>query len=138
MRDPYENMFSSYDLPEPPDGLAEKIIRRIERVRRRSLIIKTTGFGAILAASVGSLVFGFINFGAQLSQSGFFEIASLFFSDFSSAVGNFQDFVFSMIESFPVFDAALLVGCAALAIWSAARFFEEIGAMHLPVSLSLQ
>ena len=111
-------------IPEPPADLNRKIMQRIERYERRMLIVKATGFGLLFLGSVAFLVAAYFNLTAAFAQSGFFNFASLFFSDFSVAMANFQDFAFSMVESFPVFSAAFLVAGVIAAIWSAAHFLE--------------
>lgn len=105
-------------------------MRRIKRYERRILIAKTVGFGTLFAASASILVLAYLNLVSALTQSGFFQFASLFFSDFSSAMANFQDFAFSIIESFPVFSAAFVVGCLIAVIWSATHFIEDISQMR--------
>ena len=85
--------------------LQARIMLRITRYQRRVLIAKTAGFGALCAASISLIVFGSIDLVSGLAQSGFFQFASLFISDFSSAAANFQDFAFSLLESFPIFSS---------------------------------
>ncbi len=110
--------------------LQRKIMKRIERHERRVLFLKTLGFGTLLAGSLSVLVVAYLNLTAALAQSGFYSFASLFFSDFSTAMANFQDFAFSILESFPVFSAAFLVGGIIAVIWSAAHFIDDISNMR--------
>jgi hypothetical protein len=105
--------------------LQQSIMLKIHRYQRRVLIAKTAGFGALCAASLSFIVLGYFNLMSSLAQSGFFQFASLFFSDFSSAAANFQDFAFSIVESFPVFSAALILGAIVATIWSAGNFIED-------------
>jgi hypothetical protein len=121
---------SEADIPEPPAGLQHKVMRRIEAAKRRALIIKTTGFGLLFAGSIAILVAAYLNLTAALVQSGFLNFASLFFSDFGVAMANFQDFAFSIVESFPVFSAAFLIAGVIAVIWSAAHFIEDISQMR--------
>jgi len=114
------------DMPEPPAGLEHRIMRRIAAAKRRALIIKTTGFGVLFAGSIAVLVAAYFNLAAALAQSGFLNFASLFFSDFGVAMANFQDFAFSIVESFPVFSAAFLLAGVIAVIWSAAHFIEDV------------
>ena len=118
------------DMPEPPAGLASKIMRRIKRRERRILAAKTIGFGVLFAGSAVGIVMAYDNLMAAAAQTGFFQFASLFFSDFGAAVANFHDFLFSILESFPVFSAALLVAGLIAAIWSAAHFIDDVEAMR--------
>jgi hypothetical protein len=115
------------DVPEPSAALHGKVMRRVKRYERRVLIVKTTGFGVLFIASGAGVIVAYVNLMSAAAQSGFFDFASLFFSDFNTAMSNFQDFSFSMLESFPVFSAAfLLVGVIAV-VWSAVHFVDDIG-----------
>ena len=125
--DKYERfLISEADLPEPPAGLDGKIMRRVRGYERRVLIAKTVGFGALLSASIGAVVVAYLNLTAALTQSGFLQFISLFFSDFNVAMANFQDLTFSILESFPVFSAAFLVAGLIVVIWSAMHFVDDV------------
>jgi hypothetical protein len=119
-------LMTEADMPEPPEGLHGRILRRVERARRRALVVKTTIFGLIFAGSASLVVVGYLNLMSAFAQSGFLNFASLFFSDFSVAMANFQDFMFSTLESFPVFSAAFLLGGVIAVIWSAAHFINDV------------
>ncbi|HUC31258.1 MAG TPA: hypothetical protein VMR99_01045 [Candidatus Paceibacterota bacterium] len=121
----YEKLFSTLKAPEPPAGLTEKILLRINRHEQRILGVKIAVSACVFGVSVGVALAGYINLMASLSQSGFFQIASLMFSDFSSMAANFPDFALSMMESLPVFTTALLLAGVMFAIWSMAALIDE-------------
>ena len=121
----YEKLFATLKSPEPPAGLTEKILLRISRRERNILGTKIAISACVFGASVGVAVAGYINLVASLSQSGFFQIFSLMFSDFSSMAANFPDFAFSIMESFPIFTTALLLAGVMFAIWSMAALIDE-------------
>lgn len=106
--------------------LTKKILLRIERIERRRLVLKASGFGIVLAVSLALVVYGSFDLMAEASRSGFLAFSSLFFSDFSATIANFSDFILSMIESFPVFSATLVLSGVFFAIWSAAGFVSEV------------
>jgi hypothetical protein len=118
------------NMPVVPEDLKPRILSCIRRAERRRLAIKMAGFGAAFAGSVGLGVFGFMRTAAEASQSGFLSFASLLVSDFSLAAANLSDFALSMVESFPAFSAALLLTGVFFAIWSAARFANEIALLR--------
>jgi hypothetical protein len=117
-------------VPEPCEGLAKRIMLCIEDHERRVLRMKMAAFGAAFAGSLSLAFAGFVNFGAQVTHSGFLSFASLLFSDFSTAVSNLPDLLFSMLESFPALPAALVLGGVAFCIWSAGKLINEIGIMR--------
>ena len=121
----YKKLFSALRTPAPPAGLTEKVLLAIGRRERRVLGFKIAASACVFGVSVGVAVAGYVNLVAALSQSGFFAIASLMFSDFGAMVANFPDFAFSIMESFPIFTAALLLGGVLFAIWSLAALIDE-------------
>ncbi len=120
-----EKLFSSLRTPEPPADLTEKILARIARRERRILGIKIALSACVFGISTGISVAGYFDLMANLSQSGFFQIFSLAFSDFSAITANFPDFALSIAESFPVFTAALLLSGVLFATWSMAALIDE-------------
>lgn len=121
----YEELFSTLQTPEPPAGLTEKILHRISRRERKILGFKIAASAGAFGVSVGIAVAGYVNLVESLSRSGFFEIASLMFSDFSSMAANFPDFILSIMETFPIFTVALLLSGVLFAIWSMAALIDE-------------
>lgn len=121
----YEKFFSTLAAPEPPTGLTEKILSRISRREQNILSAKIAIAACAFGVSVGMTVIGYINLMASLSQSGFFQLFSLMFSNFSSMTANFPDFAFSVMESFPTFTTALLLAGIMFAIWSMAALIDE-------------
>jgi hypothetical protein len=125
MNSNYEKLFATLPSPEPPAGLTEKILLRISRRERNVLGVKIALSACVFGVSVGVAMAGYINLVASLSQSGFFQIFSLAFSNFSSMAANFPDFAFSIMESFPIFTTALLLAGVMFAIWSMAALIDE-------------
>lgn len=125
MKNNYHDIFSSYKTPEAPAGLTERILLKIVQRERRILGVKIGISASIflislytVAITCGDLIFG-------LSHSGFFQFTSLAFSDFSSVANTFPDFIYSIIESFPIFTVALLLSGIMFGLWSMAAFIDE-------------
>ncbi len=116
--------------PTPSPDLGEKILARIAARERNILRVKIACFGAAFAGSAALVLFGLSSFGAELARSGSSQFFALFFSDFSSAMANLPDLVFSIAESFPVFSAAFVFGGIAFAVWSGAEIVDEVGQMN--------
>ncbi len=109
-----------------PKDLQKQILSRIEREERRTLAWKAAGCAAGLVLSVALVFASYVELMTEASRSGLFSFLSLMVSDFSIVVANFSDFIFSILESFPVFSAALLLSGIFFGIWSAAQFLNEI------------
>ena len=118
------------DMGNPSPELAKKILLRIDNEERRRLLFHAIAFCAALLGSVALAVYGAVSVTAAASQSGFMAFVSLFFSDFSAAMASFSDFAFSIIESFPVVSAALLLSGIFFALWSAANFIKEVATLR--------
>ena len=117
---------SIFDAPDPRPELAQKIINRIELREKRIFFAKLAGFGVCVAGSLALVGFVFTDVASELSTSGFFSLSSLIFSDFSSAVANFPDLIFSIMESIPAIPISLLFGGIVFFLWSVAGFTAEL------------
>jgi hypothetical protein len=124
-KDNYEKLFSKLAIPEPPSGLAKTILLRIERRERQLLAVKTAASAVVFAVSLWVIEIGYTNLVAGAERSGFLSFLSLLFSDFSFVASNLSDFLFSIIESFPIFAAAAVLGGIAFAIWSMGMIINE-------------
>jgi hypothetical protein len=124
-QDDYGKLFSKLAIPEPPAGLAKTILLKIEKRERRILAIKTTVTAFFFAASVWVIELGYTNLVGGFERSGFLTFSSLLFSDFSLIASNLPDFLFSIIESFPIFSAAALLGGVVFALWSMGVLINE-------------
>lgn len=126
----YRKIFSEVRTPEPPADLAHKTLLAIVRHERRVLMTKLIGLGVLFATSLTLAISEITAAGTQLTQSGFFQFASLFFSDFGVATRNIPDFFFSTLESFPIFSVGLAIGGLAIAMWSLAGFVDDASVLR--------
>jgi hypothetical protein len=124
------NPISAFEAPEPPAGLTEKVLLRIAVRQRRILGVKIAATAAVFGTSVFAMVAGYADTAASMDHSGFLQIGGLIFSDFSAIAANFPDFALSLVEAFPVFTAALLLGGAMVAVWSMAALINEASLLH--------
>lgn len=125
----YEQLFEQLDAPEPPAGLAKRILANIERRERRMFGIKIAAFAASFTGSLLVVIAGYIDLMSQLARSGFFQFFALIFSDFTATIANFPDFALSLAESFPLLSAAVVLGGLVFAIWSLAALVDETSIM---------
>lgn len=125
-----ETIFSEIETPEPPTGLAQAILVRIDRCERRLLILKIAASSCAFGASLFVIGVGFSFFRTSIMETGFLQFSSLLFSDFSLIASDLPDFALSMAESFPALSAAAMLGGAGLAIWSLAAVFDEVSAVE--------
>lgn len=133
MPDNFEELFKKVDVPEPPAGLSFTIIHRIERREARIAGIKIAASGTVFGGSVWMITAGAASFGASAAQSGFLQFGSVFFSDFGAAAANFSNSVLSLVESFPMLPAAMVLGGMVGAVWSLGTLLDETKTERKPM-----
>lgn len=124
MDDNYEKLFSRLKPLDPPAGLLERIINRIQTERnlltvKRRLVIFSIGFIGSIAAFVP--VFKMVYQG--FAESGFMQFLSLLFSDTGVILTYFGNFLSSLLETLPVtgllaFSVILLIFLESLKLLS--------------------
>jgi ABC-type sulfate transport system permease component len=89
-----------FDLIEPPKGLFESVLARVEKARRHAARWEF-GILAVLSCVCTLLFIPVLQYAAQeFYLSGFYDYLSLAFSDTHTALTS-KEFVFSLIESLP-------------------------------------
>lgn len=109
-----------------PADFVKRIMRRVGRARRKALLIKAGVFGSLFLISLGLVVVAFGYLFAAIHESGMIQFADLFISDFSVAVANLQDMLYSLAESLPILQSAFFVGALTLLVWSAGRCISDM------------
>lgn len=106
----YKNPFIHQRSPEPPKGLFNKIMARIQE-ERRLLTIKRriTIFSLGVVGSAVALIPTFKMVQTGLYESGFLYFFSLIFSDFGTVVSYWQNFIMSLLETLPVINLVILL-----------------------------
>jgi uncharacterized metal-binding protein len=110
MRENTEKLFASFTPPEPPAGLFERIMRRIQEEQRlltlkRRVFVFSVGMMVSAAAFAPALKIT----EAELSASGFLRFLSLAFSDFEVITAYRQNFALTLLETIPAISLALLL-----------------------------
>lgn len=108
MRKGYRKLFTHLVFPEPPDGLFEKIMRRI-REEQRFLVLKRRFviFSIGLAGSTAVFSFAFRIVQADIYESGFLHFLFLLFSDFEIVITYWKSFTMSLLETIPIMSLAI-------------------------------
>jgi hypothetical protein len=101
------------DRPRPSDTLRNSIVRSIQRgeVRRArvSIALALTAGSASILGIVLSIQYAV----SSLAQSGFFQYASLIFSDADILTAYWQGFAFSLIETVPLLAITFMLAAFA-------------------------
>lgn len=94
-------IFKNVSELEPSMALERAVLSRISLERNRSLhrklVLSYAGvFGSLIALAAAGLTFG-----QNILHSEFWSMFSLSFSDMSVVLQNWQEFLFSLLETFP-------------------------------------
>lgn len=117
----------------PPD-LLNKIMSQIKTERARSRAIWRFG----LSSAIGLFLIwptaaAWSSLASEFFVSGFSQYARLAFTDFGAIAANWQDYTMSLLESFPILNAATLL-LSALALLVSANFVIEYGRRFSAIS----
>ncbi|MFA5080539.1 MAG: hypothetical protein WC472_02845 [Candidatus Paceibacterota bacterium] len=104
MEKEYKKLFMNMEEVNPSSKLFEKIMLRISREEKLVIVKKRIAvFSVFLAISLGGFVYSFITVQNAFVSSGFTQFFSLIFSDFNIVIAYWQNFLFTLLESLPVF-----------------------------------
>ena len=117
----HDTMHSFLEETEPPQGLYTDICLRLAQLRRRRARVR------LARQSVLSFLFGLALVplaqyaGQEFYLSGFYEYASLLFSDGRLLASSWHEIVFSLVEALPSPALLLLLGATVALLWSLRR-----------------
>lgn len=105
-----KQIFTNIQPFEPPVGLFERIMRRIDEERRLITVKRRVFlFSAGLFVTIVALVPAARMAWNGLTESGFLKFLSLIFSDAEIIAGYWQNFVMSLLETLPVMGLVLFL-----------------------------
>lgn len=108
----------------PADGLSERIFVAVraekDRVIKWKLMISRWELGLSGMISVTAAFF----FGQAIAQSEFWNIVSLIFSDMATVAQNWQNFSYSLLETFPIISAAAILAPIMALMFSFSKYLE--------------
>jgi hypothetical protein len=101
MKNPSKNNFQNSVQFEPPKGLKEAVLTRIEKEKMKKMAFKKMWFRLGFAISGIFSILAIFVFGRQLLASEFLSLAFLGFSDMQVMATLWQDYLMSLLETFP-------------------------------------
>ncbi len=94
---------------DPPVELEVRILQKVSLIKaknaRRKLVLDYVGMTVSLAA----FIYAVLIFRINLVHSDFLSLASLLFSDVAIVLAHWQDFAFSLLETFPIVSTVYLL-----------------------------
>ena len=103
MEDNYRDLFGKIDRREPPAGLLNSILLKINGESLRMARIRFICFSFLSLAALAAFIPAWHELRSETAQSGFLQFFSLLFSDAGIIAAYWQDFTVTVAESLPVF-----------------------------------
>ena len=127
------------NLIEPPGGLLQRIMARIQYERRlMSLKKRIIIFSLTLIISLAAVIFISKMTMSVATASGYTSFFSLIFSDLRIVLINWQSYGLSLLESFPVLGATGVLVAILILMESLKYLVEDLGllltAQHLKLN----
>lgn len=105
----------------PPEGVSERILLRIDTLRRRAARIRLALLGGTTLASLGALFPTFSYLSTEAARSGFTQYLSLLRTDSDIFLLNSKELLLSLSETMPLSAMTLLLSLIFLLLWSLPR-----------------
>jgi len=127
MENNYHNLFSHLEAVEPPKGLMDHIMIRIEK-EEHSLKIKVRFVLSFLSAMVTAyyVIPLFNGLHEAAVQSGFLGFVSLMFSDLGSVMQYWGEYSMSLVESVPYMELMSLLGVVFILLFALKYLVHDI------------
>ena len=103
------HIFQNMPEKEPAKNLKSAVLARIEQKETQLIQRKLRLSYAAIAISAAAIFYASFTAGSALLHSEFWSLATLTFSDALTVAHDWQDFLFSLLETLPVFDLSILV-----------------------------
>jgi hypothetical protein len=123
----YKKLLGSINLIEPPKGLPERIMSRINTEEKSLVRIRAWVFGSSSIASFGLSLWAVIYLVKNVNESGFWQYLSLAFSD-GTALAYWHELSFSLAESLPITSSIVFLAAIGFFIWSFTKMLANIPA----------
>jgi len=104
-----KNIFKKLDDYSPSHELKVKILQSIKTQEKKSIKAKIMLTYAGFASSIALLIFAVVSFGQAFLQSEFWSLLSLSASDAGTVMKYGGDYIFSLMETFPVMMSILFL-----------------------------
>lgn len=109
MSQKFRQLFKNIQELEPPIQLETAIFRAVamaeSRKVRQKIVLSYAGF----LASAIALIYASATLGTAFLHSEFWSVATLLFSDVLVVAGNWQEFAYSLLETFPALTLAAIL-----------------------------
>lgn len=128
MRKDYEKLFTRFALPEPPEGLFDRIILAVKHEQElRNTKRLAFGFLVLLIISLAATPFSLPFFLRQIVESGILQFMSIAINDLGTFLSLWPDSVMAVAESLPVMGIIVFVINMILVVFTLRLFLRRKG-----------
>jgi len=124
MKKNLHQIFKELKNPEPSEKLHGLIMAKIEKLRERQVKRKLMWSRLSLAGSFGAFALAVWGYGNAFLQSDFWMLLRLTLTDAGAVFKNWNDFFFSLAETFPVVSAAIMLVPVIAILFSLSVYFK--------------
>lgn len=132
----YNDLFRHLDQVEPSPQLYNLIFARINSEQRRIARTKLVFFGFGIFSSVIAFVPVFQYTAQEFSQSGFYQLVTLLFSDSGVVVFMWREFLLSLAESMPVLGIGMLLFVILIFMGSVVSLMKNTRIFFMPTYIA--
>ena len=136
MQKDYEKLFTRLKPLEPPEDLLNKILNNIQKEKRLLAIKKRIAIFSLgfLASAIGFIPASQAVY-VNITESGFFDIFSLIFSDFGAIADFGSQYILSLLELLPAASIALLL-TIMFALFGSLKYLAQDLTRYFAMSLT--
>jgi hypothetical protein len=109
MSEKLSQIFKKISEIEPPLGLERAILERIDLEKNKKLRLELVFSKMGICASLIGFLYVVFALGGALVSSEFASMLTLIFSDLTTVARNWNDYAFSLVETFPTLTIAIIL-----------------------------
>lgn len=132
----YQKLFQGLEIPSVPLGLRDSVLARIDREMRYASSLRLALLVPFVFIASAVAVTSFQYLSRETAQSGFSEYLSILFSDGSSILLYWREFLISIAETTPILGMALFLGAVIALAGSLKATFKNIQVLFPSVRLA--
>lgn len=123
-------IFKKIGTAPPSPKLSGLILARIEILGQKRLRNKLIFSRLSLAGSLGAFTWTVVEYGNTFLQSDFWILLRLILTDASAVMRNWNDFLFSLLETFPAVSVTIILIPVFAILLSFSAYFKLINQRH--------
>lgn len=126
MEKDYQKLYQTLRVPTIPQGLRDSVLARIDIEARHASLVGIAMFTPLVFISAFSVIVSFQYLAGEAAQSGLSNYLSIIFSDWSTLISYWKEFLISLAEQVPVFETIIFLGTVLALLGSLKSMLKNI------------